>query len=548
MIQEIRFYLSLFLRRIHYFILATLVGGAIGVTLAMILPPTYYARARLVVESEQIPDSLAVSTVHTQAVEQLQIIQQRILSREKLLDMANRLNIYGNQQRTPGAALRPDEIVEDLRERIQMSFEGNSGRNRNNSQATLVQVGFSAQTAQLASAVTNEIVTLILDENVRMRTGVSGQTLQFFEQEVNRLDKDLADRRAKIVAFQEQNKNAMPDSLEFRRTQFSTAQSRVLQLEAEEQTLVSRRDSIKALYEATGQVAGTETEMTPEARELEKLRERHASWTGGIEVDNPRIRVLRDRIAALEKVVADQEAERAAAEAGGEGDEATRPASPVDVQIADIENQLRLIKSERVRLDKEIENLRISIEATPANAVALEALQRDYDGVRARYDSAVAKRASAETGDLIEALSKGERISVIEQAVPPAEPTSPNRPKLVAAGVGGGMLAGLGLIALLELLNNAIRRPVDIVNKLDIVPLATLSYIRTAAEIRRRRVMIGTAFALILIGIPAALWVVNEQVMPLDMLWDKAIDKLPFKLATASLLPAEAAGPLLPAA
>ena len=96
--MDFRFYLSLFLRRIHYFLLLFVLGSAIGLTLARVLPPVYLAEARLLVESEQIPGNLAASTVQTQATEQLQIIQQRILTRDVLVEMANRLNIYADSK------------------------------------------------------------------------------------------------------------------------------------------------------------------------------------------------------------------------------------------------------------------------------------------------------------------------------------------------------------------------------------------------------------------------------------------------------------------
>ena len=115
---DVAFYLALFLRRLPYFLIFVVAGTAIGVALALTLPPSYEAQARLVVESEQIPDELAASTVRTEASEQLQIIQQRILTRDTLLDMANRLNIYAG--RGPGERLRPDQIVQDLRSRIRI--------------------------------------------------------------------------------------------------------------------------------------------------------------------------------------------------------------------------------------------------------------------------------------------------------------------------------------------------------------------------------------------------------------------------------------------
>jgi len=91
----------------------------------------------------------------------------------------------------------------------------------------------------------------------------------------------------------------------------------------------------------------------------------------------------------------------------------------------------------------------------------------------------VQNRARAETGDTIEALAKGQRISVIQQAVAPREPERPNRALLAVGGVGGGMFLGLVLVVLLELLSTSIRRPVDLTNALGITPFGTVPLIRT---------------------------------------------------------------------
>ena len=99
--------------------------------------------------------------------------------------------------------------------------------------------------------------------------------------------------------------------------------------------------------------------------------------------------------------------------------------SPYEIQLADLDNQLEFLKARRAQIDGEISDLQETIAATPANAIALQNLQRNYDNIRAQYDQAVANRARAETGDIIESLSKGQRISVIEQAIAPEEPSSP---------------------------------------------------------------------------------------------------------------------------
>ena len=152
------------------------------------------------------------------------------------------------------------------------------------------------------------------------------------------------------------------------------------------------------------------------------------------------------------------------------------------------------------------------------HAIALDTLQRDYANVRVQYDLAVANRARAETGDTIEALAKGQRISIIEQAIAPRAPESPPRPIVAAAGIGAGLVLGLGLVVLLELMNKAIRRPAELTARLGITPFGTLPLIRTKAEILRRRLIIAAAFALVLVVLPAALWFVQTRIMPLDQL------------------------------
>ena len=176
--MDLEFYGRLLLRRLHYIILLTILGSVLGVTIALILPARYVSGALLVVESQQIPDELAASTVRTAAVEQLQIIRQRILSRDRLLDMANRFDLYDADD---GEALSPDDIVADMRTRISIETSGGGGGPRAEPEATLVDVSFTASDAQRSAQVTNEIVTQILQANVDMRTTVSGQTLDFFQ-------------------------------------------------------------------------------------------------------------------------------------------------------------------------------------------------------------------------------------------------------------------------------------------------------------------------------------------------------------------------------
>lgn len=514
MTMDLKFYFSLFLRRAHYFVLTLVVFSVLGAIIARSLPTVFETEAVLVVESEQIPGQLAASTVQTEANEQLQIIQQRILSRNILIEMSNRLGIYAERRANGERQLTADEIVADLRERIRIQISGVSARGA--AQATIVTVRFSAPNGQLAASVTNEIVTLILQEDVSMRTGVARQTLEFFEQEVDNLDRELSEASAAILAFKEQNIETLPDSLEFRRTQQASAQERLLILERQIAALVDQRGRVQRLSEIVGASGGLvpTADQTPEQEQLRTLKSQRQQLLAVLSPENPRVKIIEQQIAPLEEIVAAQIASDVVSEDG-------EVLSPYEVELQNLDGQINFLEDQKQSVEENIVRLAASIEATPGNAIALEALERDFAAVQTQYNEAVAARAKAETGDTIEALSKGRRISVIEQAVVPADPTSPNRPLIAAAGVAGGALVGVALTLLLELLKPGIRRPQDLTKGLGITPFATLPYMRTRSEILRRRAYVWSGLVLILGLFLGGLWVINTFYMPLDLVLEQ---------------------------
>lgn len=465
--MDLRFYLSRFLRQAHWFLLVLVLFAVAGLVAARILPTVYVASALMVVESEQIPDALAQSTVQTQASEQLQIIEQRILAREKLLEVANRLKIYDVIRAGAERPLTAGEIVRDMRSRVDINTTFDRGGGNGTRQATLVRVSFDAPEPQMAAAVTNELVTLILEEDVEMRTVVARQTLEFFQQEVERLEQALAERSGAIVAFKEKNLSSLPDSLQYRREEVIRLESRVAELEREEIAITEQIDRLARLRGQSDVSSEDVTEGT----------------TGGV---------------------------------------TTR-----DIRRDDLTTQLRFIGDEKRRLEARVLELTTTISQTPGNAVLLEALEREYENIRTQYNTAVANRAKAETGETIEALSKGQRITVIEQAVAPDRPEKPNRPMIMAAGVGAGMMAGLALVAVLEFLRGAIRRPSDLTTALGITPLATLPYVSTLAEKQRNWLLMVAAVVGLVLTVVIGLWVVHAFVMPLDLMVERLLERLP---------------------
>ena len=305
-------------------------------------------------------------------------------------------------------------------------------------------------------------------------------------------------------------------------------------LQATEADLNERRARMVRLHAATR--AGADPgasgigEVAPSAdqQKLRALKDQLTAQQAILSPKNPRIKLLQSQIAALEAVVSGQEA-------SGMVDEQGKPLSAYDVQLADIDKKIAALSAQIAEMDGQLAALQAGIDATPGNAIALDVLQRNYDNSKAQYDLAVTNKARAETGDMIETLSKGQRIAVIEQAVAPTAPARPNRTVIAAAGVVGGLVVGLALVALIEIMQAGIRRPEEITAKLGITVFATLPYMKSAREILFNRLKLAGGFAVALGVMAGVLWAVDTYYMPLDLLFDQLLRRVSQVITPAAL-------------
>ena len=122
--------------------------------------------------------------------------------------------------------------------------------------------------------------------------------------------------------------------------------------------------------------------------------------------------------------------------------------------------------------------------------------------------------------------SQGQRITVIEGASVPQVPTGPNRTRIAAMGVGAGLGLAAAYFMLLEFLNRTIRRPAEIQTRFNIVPIAVIPYIESRRERLVRRGFLILTVVAVLIGVPAILWYIDTNVVPLQLVVEKAMDRV----------------------
>ena len=504
---DIRYYLSICFRRLPIFLPIAVVLAAASVFVAMSLPAKFQSDATLLVESAQISDTLAESTVTVDPNEQLQIIRQRLMTRANLLDIARKFDVYKDMD-----LMTADEIIRRMN--ADSTIRVQSGR----AQATQMGLGFTALNAQTAAAVLNEYITVILSESAQFRKSRAEGTLEFFEQEVERLNNALDQQSSRILVFQNDNADALPSTLDYRLTRQGQLQERLAINERERISLEDQKVRIAQIFELTGGTQAVAGPPTPLEAELDRMERELAQALLVYSTENPRVKILQGRVDALRTQVEAEQATRS--------EEESPQKIVVDLQIEELDQRINALVALNEKTQAEIDSLQESIDRTSANEISLSALQREYTILENQYNAAVARLNTAATGERIEVLSKGERITIVEQPSVPQEPSSPNRRLIAAAGSAAAIGFAAAIVVLLELLNSAIRRPVDLTNRFGITPIGVLPVIRTPADRFFKGTVLLAAVAFVVVGVPASLFAVHTYYLPLDLIADKVMNRL----------------------
>ena len=181
-------YIAILRRRIYFLVIPFLLVFVGGFAVAMLMPAIYVAEGKLLVESQQIPTELVRPTITASAKERIQVIEQRVMTRDNLLGIADKYQIFPGKRQNLSAT----QLLDLMRQRTRlMPFELDQVRRRSDSLTIALTVAFEYEQAEIAMRVANELVTLILNEDARNRTSRAQETTNFLAREVKKLESEL---------------------------------------------------------------------------------------------------------------------------------------------------------------------------------------------------------------------------------------------------------------------------------------------------------------------------------------------------------------------
>ena len=117
---------------------------------------------------------------------------------------------------------------------------------------------------------------------------------------------------------------------------------------------------------------------------------------------------------------------------------------------------------------------RSRIEDTPKLEQEFSLLNRDYDLLKANYQSLMDKKIQSQMAENLEKKQQGEQFKILDLARYPEKPVKPDRGRILLLGAFFGLAAGLGLAWFRETLNQSFHSEEELEADLGLSILATL--------------------------------------------------------------------------
>ena len=174
-------------RRALYFLIPFVLIAVVGSLLALAWPAKYVSSGKILVLSPEIPSALVQPTVVSLANERIDVLQQRVMTRDNLLALATKFHLSTGWR----GLLSGTEIVDFIRQRtLILPIEVKLASRQQ--QAIAYTVGFVYEQPRVAMNVANELLTMMLKEDARTRTSYAAETTNFLERDVRRLEAQLS--------------------------------------------------------------------------------------------------------------------------------------------------------------------------------------------------------------------------------------------------------------------------------------------------------------------------------------------------------------------
>jgi polysaccharide chain length determinant protein (PEP-CTERM system associated) len=510
-------YLAILKRRKMQLLIPAAIILLLSIGLAVGLPSIYRAEGTILIEQQAIPSELVRSTVTSFAGERIQVISQRVMTTENLGKIIENYGLYADKREDTSITLLAAELQEDIELKM-ISADVVDPRSGRPTTATIAfTLAYSNKDPRIAQKVTNELVSLYLNANLKQRTQSALETSSFLRAEASRLNQEISELEASLAEFKEKHVNNLPELqqlniqlMERNERELSNTVQQIRNLEERKIYLQSEMAQVSPttdIYNSSGnRIMGTEDRLRALQTEYMALATRYTD-------DHPTLIKMKGEIEVLKKEFGANPSQKNKAQSD----------NPAYLQL---QTQLQAAESELASLEIMKEDIKGKISdyeerliKSPQVEREYRNLTRDYENALTKYQEVKAKQLEAQLAESLERERKGERFSLIEPPQLPEQPDKPNRLTILLLGFVFSFIGGIGNVVIRENLDQSVYGSKGVLEVTKAPPLAVISYISTSVDEKQHSVYRSIfIFGIVAAALLSAL-ALHFLFLPLDVFW-----------------------------
>ena len=459
-------YLNLISSKKYLFVVMALLIMT-GVAIAgYLLPEKYEAKATVFIEKSIVADLVKGIAVTPAVEDKIRVLAYTIKSRPLLMKVLKDLDINVNSQNNA----QMEETVLAFQKNTDLKMKDQDG---------LFIISFTHSDPRIARDYVNTLVHRYIEENTSSKREESYGASRFLGEQIAAVKVKLEEAEAKANVFKRSNGSVLAQSEGELLRDIAEAQQRISDAAQKRRHLENQLNLAK--------------KTSPLQARLATLQKRKQELTLVYTDIHPEVMEVNNQIAAIKNGSAGK------AEAAMAAPSFEQESMKLEINAQhDIEMSLRRMIDSKYAIIKNI----------PAVRTGLEELERDKNNQKILYEQLMTRYGQSEMSTQVEVNDKSTTFRIIDPAVMPTNPVSPQRVKMMLLGVVGGLAGSLGLLFLFDQFDRSVKSS-ESLKSLGVQVLAVVPSIHNPVQLAKSRkqdlyffTVAGAYFLLILAIIP----------------------------------------------
>jgi uncharacterized protein involved in exopolysaccharide biosynthesis len=414
--------------------LALVVAGVVlvvGGVVILALPREYRASSVTQVEPHRLPPEF-FPTSAVSFEDRMRTLKHGLLARPVIERVIRETDFF------PDLKDDMDRAVEKMRRQIEIRLEGEVAAGP---PALLFVVDVKGEDAQKVAKAAELLPRYYAEMTAGVLADQARNLKDTLQKQVEQMGAQLSDQEKKLLAYTSEHATEVPAAAENNlRATGRIAALMQMRLEAIHDAQRRRTEALMRVPEAESDPGRAQAAREDAKRRLEAARAAYGP-------DHPDVK-------RMERAYADVTARADEEEARYRKERLNATVRRIDQEIAGNQRDFE-------RLSQELAAYQKKLDLTPARGEALRGMSRDYEVLRAKYTTTLARAADATAAEQLLRADATNLFRTVQPAIAPSRPAGPEYLKLLVVLLAAALAAGLLAAAAAEYLDSSLRGPED---------------------------------------------------------------------------------------